>query len=487
MIELTVDRSRLGAMTELDSGAAGVVYRLDGYRLPGFGPLGYKQYKNTQGADADRNLYELVAFRRNLPPTEMAVIDANTAWPLQVVTERGRVCGLVMQLIPGEFFSNQTLPSGRTTTVVTKAQWLVVEHAKAVRAGVDVPPADDLPARLVLVARLAHVFATLHRAGLVYGDLSLNNVTVCGQLPPRIVVVDCDAIKTPSAPALVQLHSPGFKPPEQLQPGTGQTVATDEYKLALFILRCLTPGRLASLVTDSDRLVGIFDAKGVAMMRAGVGNDPAARPAARDWYRYLVDRLAQLTSPRVFESIEIDQRVIVEGEPVVVRWRTTGAPDEVQVRTQDGFEQTKQAVGNEGTFTICPLRSGVVELLAGNRYGRSSGVSPALHVMTVPRINAVNLPSVPPLPATIGGAARDFEGVAAALTAPSVSVHLPGFDASVIERFAGSGSPLAVVHPPVIPLVTLPVLPVGTVTEALARAVEQGRQAVQARATGSAP
>lgn len=431
-----VERSQLGPITLLDSGAVGAVHRLDRHRIPGLGPLAFKEYLAAPAPDEVANLYELVRFRRALSRSDRQLLDGCAAWPLEVVVDRGQVCGLLMLLIPDEFFSRQRVPSGKVVTVTTKAQWLVVDSARAVRDGIRVPDNADLPSRLVLCARLAHVFAILHRAGLTYGDLSLNNVVVSARMPPRMMLVDCDAIKTPAATTVQQLHTLGWRPPERTTgPGAGQDPVTDVYKLGLFILRCLTPGEFASQTTDPDRAFGILDARGLVMLRAALGSDRAARPTAREWYAYLVGFLAALTQPPAFEAIEVDEQVVLAGHPVIVRWRTSGTADVVVLTTADGHRQESRGRAAEGEFTVSPLRTGVIELRAHNPHGSGQGRSPIVHVMQLPQIRQVSLPAVPPPPTLSFGAERPFSAVTAALTTAGVNLDLTPYDPSVVPAF----------------------------------------------------
>ena len=235
-----VDLSRLGPLEEVDSGSFGTVYRLSSHTLRGFGHLAYKEYTVAPDSAEVDNLTALVEFRLLLDPRSRAILDDAAAWPLHLVTRRGAVCGFVMQLIPPPFFGEQILPSGRAVQLPVKSQWLVVDPAKADAAGIRVPRAGDLPSRIVMCAKLAHIFGVLHRAGLVYGDLSLNNVIFSAAVPPRVMLVDCDAVQSPAAAPIAQAHTPDWTPPEFVNVPGRQDVTSDRYKLALFILRVLT-------------------------------------------------------------------------------------------------------------------------------------------------------------------------------------------------------------------------------------------------------
>lgn len=386
----TIKRSCLGAMEELDSGNFGTVYRLQELIFEGFADLAYKQFSTNLDAAEIANLTDLVDFRSGLSAGNRAILDDAAAWPLCLVTDRGTVCGFLMQLIPSVFFGQQLLPSKRTVTLPVKCQWLVVDPGKADSAGIDVPRADDLPARLVLCAKLCHLLGVLHRAGIVYGDLSLNNVMFSAATPPRIMVVDCDAAQSPRSPRITQAHTPDWVPPESVAGGAAQDIETDRYKLALFILRVLSPGAHASQTVDPSRVVDVFDLQGNTMMRAGLSSDRCGRPSAKDWYAYLIGYLGALTSPPEFGSVDLDRRVASAGSMVTVRWEVAGA-QRVTVRAADGHAETHRCPSGEGQCRMSVTRSGPLTLSAENRFGSAVVETGEVVVLLPPTINRVDV------------------------------------------------------------------------------------------------
>ncbi|WP_071288552.1 hypothetical protein [Mycolicibacterium llatzerense] len=394
----TIEVSRLRSMDELDRGAFGTVYRLASYHLPGFAELAYKEFTAAPSAAEVTNLTALVEFRSSQDARRRAVLDDAAAWPLQLVTRHGAVCGFVMQLIPSEFFGQQLLPSGRTVRLPIKSQWLVVDPARADGAGIAVPRADDLPARLVLCAKLAHVFGVLHRAGLVYGDLSLNNAMFSAGSPPRMMLVDCDAAQAPGTAAIGQAHTDDWTPPECVAGGRVQDAATDRYKLALFILRVLTPGPHASQSVDPARGVGVLDLEGNAMMRDGVSTDRNARPTAKAWFDYLTRYLGVLTGPPRITQVDVDVSAVLAGSMATVSWQVVGA-DRVVVTASDGHTITGDATAGMGHCRVAVTRTGPFTLRAENCYGATTVDSRPVFVLdppTIPRITVAPL-ALPPL------------------------------------------------------------------------------------------
>lgn len=386
-----IDVTQLGAPEMLDRGSFGTVYRLPSYSLPGFPNLAYKEYAATPTTDEVANLSALVDFRTRLDPVKRQILDAAAAWPLRLVTRNGTVCGFVMQLIPAELFGTQTLPSGATVRLPVKAQWLVVDPAKADAAGIAVPRAHDLPERIMLCAKLAHVFGMLHRAGLVYGDLSLNNVMFSAGVPPRMMVVDCDAVQHPRVPSIGQAHTDDWLPPEAAAGSRAQDIASDRYKLALFILRVLTPGPHASQTVDPDRADALLDPQGSTMIRDGLATDRRQRPSAKDWYTYLTARLRQLTSPPRFTAVAVDTAVVPVGSVVTVSWQVTDGT-RVTVTAADGHSMTEDAA--TGQCRMAATRSGPFTLHAVNRYGETTLDTEPVIVVSPPTIERVDVPPI---------------------------------------------------------------------------------------------
>ncbi|WP_370500182.1 hypothetical protein NWT09_31020 [Mycolicibacterium sp. jd] len=389
----SVDVSRLGAVVELDRGAFGTVHRLESYAMAGFAELAYKEFSTAVDSDQVANLTALVKFRTRLDANSRRVLDDATAWPLRLVTDRRRVCGFVMQLIPAAFFSSQRLPSGRTVELPTKAQWLVVDPARADDAGIIVPSADDLPARIVLCAKLAHAFGVLHRAGLIYGDLSLNNAMFSAGVPPRIMLVDCDAVQARQCAPVRQAHTADWTPPECVSGGKPQDVYTDRYKLALFILRVLTPGAHASQAMDPNRLFGVLDLEGNSMMRDALDTNRSRRPSAKEWFDYLCRRLSELTTPPAVTELSVDTTVAPAGSMVTVSWRTAGAT-RVTLSSSDGFTVECDAAAGNGQPRLAVTRSGPFTLTATNRYGTTTLETDPVFAVEPPMIQRVELPQL---------------------------------------------------------------------------------------------
>jgi hypothetical protein len=282
-----VPMSALGQMIRLNAGANGTIHRLAEYQLPDEpGALVFKQYDLRAVQASLSGLMRLVDVRAGLAAQRRAVLDEMTVWPLRAVQGAGgEARGVLMRLIPDDYFEDMRLPSGRRDREPRELQHLIFEAAQARRSEVDVPPDGDVPSRLRICERFAYIMSILHGANLVYGDISARNVLYRLRPEPGVLLVDCDAARMRGSAAVnKQQHSPDWDPPERV---TAQSLTTDRYKLALFVLRCLTPGKGSSINRDWSKASTVLDGPGLRLLRLGLDGPPESRPMAREWFFYL--------------------------------------------------------------------------------------------------------------------------------------------------------------------------------------------------------
>ena len=287
---VTVSRENLGQLKFLSEGGLGAVYNAQ-VVLPGdTTPLAYKEFTSDNAAQA-QSAQAVTAFRIGLPPAERAELDACGVWPRALVTDpSGTTCGLLMPLLPPEFFHRVSDPeSGRMILRPREMSWLIATPKAIEAAQVDMPPISYTD-RLTMLTQLAHSIDFLHRHGWVYGDLSFKNA-VFALNPPRMMLLDCDQAAALDNPARRQPSTPFWEPPEcSIQAGEQQMLqdtATDTYKLGLAILRCLTPGPGASSARSMDRLAGSADAGLTDLIARVLSEDRSARPTAGNLHAYL--------------------------------------------------------------------------------------------------------------------------------------------------------------------------------------------------------
>lgn len=296
-----VARSQLGPLEEINKGANGRIHRLKDRPA-----VVFKEFNTAVPAAP---LRQLIQIRRQAK--RGGDIKEMTAWPTRVVLDdrsgahgANQAIGVLMPLIPSGFMQKIQLPDGSATVNPRDIQHLLFDADVARRRGIDVPAGTDVRTRMLICERLSFIVAVLHYENLVYGDLSVRNVLYQTTPQPDVYLVDCDAARPNGATGGVrQQNTPDWDPPEHDDDSGGlrhQSLETDWYKLGLFILRCLAPGRGAAANRDVGAAAGMLDPEGVRLLRAAVEGGSADRPTAGTWTRYWRQhlRLGQLPPVR---------------------------------------------------------------------------------------------------------------------------------------------------------------------------------------------
>jgi DNA-binding helix-hairpin-helix protein with protein kinase domain len=293
MIELAIPRSRVGTLgRELGRGGQARVFLAPRLKLSDApGPLVYKEYRSE--AAPTHGLRALVAKRNRLSPEDRERLDACTCWPLRVVEDGGAVTGVVLPLIDTSFMQKRVLPHTRVRKVSPRdVQHLMVAPEMARRFGLPCPTPHQ---RLIICRDFALAVHRVHHMDTVVGDINPRNALYRIPARPAVMLLDCDAFRIKGTMAAVpQLNAPDWFPPEG---PNALTHGTDRYKLGLFVLRCLGPGKLASVDRDPARADSALDAEGRVLLRAALSAVAAERPEAADWGHYLNRRIRGQTVP----------------------------------------------------------------------------------------------------------------------------------------------------------------------------------------------
>jgi hypothetical protein len=324
-VTLVISRSSLGHLEEIAVGGMARIYRAPDYRLPGDQfDLVYKQYKRRIGSVPLHGLEQIVAVRERMHPQQRNLLDNQTTWPLRVIEAEGRAVGVLMRLIPDDFFQTLRLRSGKAYTGPRELQYLLQDAVYCKRVGVGFASPQE---RLAILRDFAHVLALLHKANVVYGDISTRNVIYKFAPKARAMLVDCDAVRVAGNAAIFgkQPHSPDWEPPEALAAKAllrrlkatnasmwelervrhrwaVQNRETDVYKFGLALLRVLSPGSGGSVVRSISSAPRQLPREIRSQLELTLGDDPASRPDMRSWYQLLngqVTTVQALTTRRL--------------------------------------------------------------------------------------------------------------------------------------------------------------------------------------------
>ncbi|MEV6829504.1 hypothetical protein [Amycolatopsis sp. NPDC051102] len=384
--DLAADRlGRLGA--KLGSGGQAHIYELPELGLPDVpGPLVYKQYK--PGKAPKHGMGAIINLRSRLvpEPAKLDRLDAVTTWPVrQVVDGDGAALGLILRRIPESFMQDVRLPNGGTRAKPREAQFLFIPPDRALRLGTPAPtPAE----RLTVCRDFAATLAFLHgELDVAFGDVNARNAVFRLGADPTVMFVDCDAVRKVSEIA-PQLNAPDWEPPE------GPDVlnrATDLYKLGLFVLRCLTPDRFSSVNRDPGEAGAVLDPAGRTLLAAALQDDPAGRPPAEEWARYLRHALGEPLGPPVLERVVPDRTIVAAGEPLTLSWT---AQEATTVEAAGAGIAAVSVPGTAGTGTIVlhPARTGRITVTARNPLGKAAVLTEPVAVFDVPSFHDLPVP-----------------------------------------------------------------------------------------------
>jgi hypothetical protein len=369
-------KADLGTLTFLAKGGFGQVFRADGFRLRGDPTaLAFKEFTVARD-EQERSARAAVAFRAGLSEEDRTELDLFCAWPRALVEDPpGTVCGLLMPLIPAEFFCRQPDPlTGQMSSKPRAMSWLIASTAQRTAAQVDIPEID-ITERLILLAQLVYAIGRLHKHEWVFGDLSFNNA-VFALDPLRLMLLDCDGAAELADGNRKQSSTPLWDPPEcPIEPPPGQRrqqdlqdKKTDVYKLGLAILRCLTPGKGAASSRSATRLNGELDAGGTALVARAVSGNRDGRPTAKELYAHLY----RLAAPRMAVPEIATARLVtpfrIHGQDARIEWHITNAA-EITVSLGVGRQVQLDPAKHPGGYVFRAEESGPVSIEARNRFG----------------------------------------------------------------------------------------------------------------------
>jgi len=414
---IRVREADLGARSLIGSGAATEVHRLQAFTVPGHqGGLAFVSIRDRAATQTDSAaLSQLVAMRWALDTGERATLDGIAAWPVAVVEgDDGAVVGCLVPLAPHPFYY---VPSddSKQNKAPQNAKWLVVAPKRARRAGAAALGERDLVARCTVLARVSLLFELLHRNGIVFGDLSERSVLFgAGEVAEAFVVGGEGAAVAHAGdhePRL-QRNSAGWAAPEsfpEMPEGdvrtdvslstvpSVQTVGTDRYKLALLILRVLAPaGDGLERSRDADRIRSVLNETGQRMMRAGLGDDPAGRPTATAWYRYLRGVIIESLSAPVISRVSVSPALVAEGDEVRLTVELSGA-SRLTIEMPGRADITRDVGSRVVTERFTARQTGRIGIRVSNEHGEATAVTNVVRVLPVPTPShlAVATPVVP--------------------------------------------------------------------------------------------
>lgn len=203
------------------------------YRDPRGNGLCVKRFNKPLQGDAARRLQRLIDLAANSRPEVRSRLVDRLSWPIEAFGTSIEIHGYSMPEAPPEAWFTLTSVK-RDTTQLLQLKYLISPSYWAGPAITSAPPNVSEQDRLAIAVDFHDVLSLLHDCGLVYGDISANNVCVRRSSPMRVFLLDADSIMTPHERVLDHQQSPDWDVPVVID-----TVAEERSRFALLVWRLL--------------------------------------------------------------------------------------------------------------------------------------------------------------------------------------------------------------------------------------------------------
>lgn len=221
------------------------------FRDPRGNGLCLKRFNKPLTGDSAHRLQRLIDLAASSRPSVRELLVDRMSWPVQAYGTVGEIHGYSMPEAPAETWFSLTSVK-RETTQLLQLKYLISPSYWASPAISSPPPQVSLQDRLSLAIDFYDVLTLLHSRGLVYGDISANNVCVRRSRPMRVFLLDADSIMTPAERLLDHQQSPDWDVPV-----SGEPLAEERSRFALLVWRLLREDQferpVATLCGELDR------------------------------------------------------------------------------------------------------------------------------------------------------------------------------------------------------------------------------------------
>ena len=277
MTPLQLADLKLGGV--LGRGGQGTVHQVHNLRIDQRWDAVYKEYKPSVLAAADLGaLEQVVEALPGFATGDAAWLRDNSAWPVGLVRDGGRISGFLMRAVPRDFFFT---PLSLSSTTPNKPklcafEFLFNDESYMAAIGLRVTDHD----RLMLLAFLAGSLHRMHRLGIAIGDLSPKNLLFRTGARAACFFIDCDAMRVAGSSVLAQVETPDWELPR------GEELATprgDVYKLGLLAIRLFDRNQNS----NDPRALEAVSADLGELARRSIVRDPAERPLPVEWLESL--------------------------------------------------------------------------------------------------------------------------------------------------------------------------------------------------------
>jgi len=193
-------------------------------------------------------LLRLIEVQRWARPSERETLLTRFSWPIEGFGSADNIIGYSMPRAPDDAYFDLTV-AGRARRPLLQLKYLMDSRYFAGKAITSAKPDVNEQDRLEMAIDLVDAIQVIHHHGLVYGDVSSNNM--CGRLgrSPSVFLLDADSIVTPDIRAKNPVRTPGWTIPNNLNP-----IEADRSLISLFIWRFMLEDPNANpKATDTSR------------------------------------------------------------------------------------------------------------------------------------------------------------------------------------------------------------------------------------------
>lgn len=264
-------------LEQLATGGEGIVYSVRSQPN-----VVYKEYKvNVRPTLNVVALEELADLGSRVAPSDWSKISSRTSWPHTLVVDGAHPTGFLMNRIDNRFYKRYGLVKNPRRVL---CEWNhIVYQSQPLGPGMMTEiPRLETKQKLDLINDLATTIATLHRHGIIVGDISGRNLLWTLDPEPQVLIIDCDSFRVEGKRGT----SPSKQSPywtDELAIGRDTDQASDCHKIAIAAYRAIwnDPSKplSASDVAKSQRADVPDEIR--ALISAGL--ESTQRPSASEW------------------------------------------------------------------------------------------------------------------------------------------------------------------------------------------------------------
>jgi len=190
-----------------------------------------KKFNSPLKGEQAAMLLRLIELQRWARPSEKETLLTRFSWPIEGFGSADNIIGFSMPRAPDDAYFDLTV-AGRTRRPLLQLKYLMDSRYFSGKAISSEKPNVNEQDRLEMAIELVDAIQVIHHHGLVYGDVSSNNM--CGRLgqSPSVFLLDADSIVTPDIRVKNPVRTPGWPVPNNLD-----SIGADRSLISLFIWR----------------------------------------------------------------------------------------------------------------------------------------------------------------------------------------------------------------------------------------------------------